>query len=133
MGALRMKIGELSARTGVSIRSLRYYEQQGLLAPARHRNGYREYSPLAEEQVRTIKFYLGLGQLTEQIAGFLHCVMKNKEAFCREVLPIYHEKLAEIDEQIRLLQNIKFNLEDRIRSILNEQSAGDQEQQSSDN
>lgn len=46
-----MKIGELSARTGVSIRSLRYYEQQGLLAPARHENGYREYSPLAEEQV----------------------------------------------------------------------------------
>lgn len=117
-----MKIGELSARTGVSIRSLRYYEQQGLLSPVRHENGYREYSPLAEEQVRTIKFYLGLGLTTEQISGFLQCVLMNKEAFCSEVLPIYEQKLTEIDEQIQLLQNIKSNLEDRIRSIFNERS-----------
>lgn len=42
-----MKIGELAACTGVSIRSLRYYDQQGLLSPVRGENGYREYSPLA--------------------------------------------------------------------------------------
>lgn len=115
-----MKIGELSARTGVSIRSLRYYEEQGLLHPERQDNGYREYSALAEEQVRTIQLYLGLGLTTEQIASFLHCVLKNKEAFCREVLPIYEQKLAEINTQIELLQNIKSNLEERIQSILNE-------------
>lgn len=120
-----MKIGELSARTGVSIRSLRYYEQQGLLTPARHGNGYREYSTFTEEQVRTIQFYLSLGLSTEQIAGFLQCVLKNKEAFCREVLPIYQQKLAEIDDQIQLLQNIKSNLEDRIHSILKEQQNDD--------
>ncbi|WP_274653254.1 MerR family transcriptional regulator [Paenibacillus humicola] len=116
-----MKIGELSARTGVSIRSLRYYEQQGLLAPVRQDNGYREYSPLAEEQVRVIQFYLSLGISTVQIAGFLHCVLQRKERFCSEVLPIYKQKLGEIDEQIRLLQNIKTNLEDRIRSIVEEE------------
>jgi DNA-binding transcriptional MerR regulator len=119
--AMPLKIGELAARTGVSIRSLRYYEQQGLLAPVRHENGYRDYSPLAEEQVRTIQLYLSLGLSTEQIAGFLHCVLKNKEAFCKEVLPLYRQKLAEIDDQIKLLQNIKSNLEDRIQSILDEQ------------
>ncbi|WP_028550305.1 MerR family transcriptional regulator [Paenibacillus sp. UNC451MF] len=123
-----MKIGELSARTGVSIRSLRYYEQQGLLTPARHGNGYREYSPLTEEQVRTIQLYLALGLSTEQIAGFLQCVLKNKEAFCQEVLPIYRQKLAEIDDQIHLLQNIKLNLEDRIRSILDERQIDDKEE-----
>ena len=87
-----MKIGELAARTGVSIRSLRYYEQQGLLTPVRNENGYREYSVLAEEQVRTIQLYLNLGLTTEQIAGFLHCVLKNKEAFCAEVFPIFRQK-----------------------------------------
>ncbi|EGG31916.1 transcriptional regulator, MerR family [Paenibacillus sp. HGF5] len=87
-----MKIGELAARTGVSIRSLRYYEQQGLLTPVRNENGYREYSMLAEEQVRTIQLYLNLGLTTEQIAGFLHCVLKNKEAFCAEVFPIFRQK-----------------------------------------
>jgi Predicted transcriptional regulators len=123
-----MKIGELSARTGASIRSLRYYEEQGLLSPIRSDNGYREYSPLAEEQVRTIQLYLQLGLSTEQIAGFLHCVLKNKESFCNEVLPIYREKLAEIDKQIHQLQSIKANLEDRIRSILDERPEGQVEE-----
>lgn len=116
-----MRIGELAKRTGVSIRSLRYYEQQNLLSSERRDNGYREYSALAEEQVRTIQFYLSLGISTEQIAGFLNCVMKNKEAFCSEVLPIYEQKLKEIDDQIQLLSQIKSNLEDRIRSIQEDQ------------
>ncbi len=117
-----MKIGELAERTGVSIRSLRYYERQGLLAPVRRDNGYREYSALAEEQVRTIRLYLNLGLSTEEIAGFLQCVLKNKEAFCDEVLPVYRQKLQEIDDQIRLLSGIKQNLQDRIASILQERT-----------
>lgn len=120
-----MKIGELAARTGVSVRSLRYYDQLGLLTPIRRENGYREYSPLAEEQVRTIQLYLNLGLSTEQIAGFLHCVLKNKEAFCKEVLPVYRQKLAEIEAQIHLLQNIKLNLEERIQSIIEERQTSE--------
>lgn len=119
---MRMTIGELARRTGVSIRSLRYYERQGLLAPIRRENGYREYSALAEEQVRTIRLYLNLGLSTEEIAGFLQCVLKNKEAFCEEVLPIYRQKLEEIDGQIRLLAGIRRNLQDRISSILQERT-----------
>ncbi|MGD8191346.1 MerR family transcriptional regulator [Brevibacillus ginsengisoli] len=115
-----MKIGELSKLTGVSIRSLRYYEQQGLITPIRLENGYREYHNLAVEQVNTITFYLGLGLSTEQIAGFLHCVLKNKEEFCQEILPIYKQKLAEIEKQIQTLTMIKTNLEERIHSIQTE-------------
>ncbi|MBW5448578.1 MerR family DNA-binding transcriptional regulator [Cohnella sp. CFH 77786] len=123
-----MKIGELADRTGVSIRSLRYYEQQGLLAPLRQENGYREYSLLAVDQVRTIQLYLNLGLSTEEIAGFLQCVLKNKEAFCEEVLPVYRQKLADIDEQIRLLTGIRQNLIDRIDSILQERTQTGQEE-----
>jgi DNA-binding transcriptional MerR regulator len=116
-----VKIGELSKRTGVSIRSLRYYEEQKLLSSVRLPNGYREFTSLAEDQVRTIQLYLALGISTEQIASFLNCVLKNKEAFCEEVLPIYELKLKEIDDQIHLLNQIKSNLEDRIRSIQDNQ------------
>lgn len=119
---MSMTIGELARRTGVSIRSLRYYERQGLLAPIRRENGYREYSALAEEQVRTIRLYLNLGLSTEEIAGFLQCVLMNKEAFCDQVLPVYEQKLQEIDEQIRLLSGIRRNLQDRIASILQERA-----------
>jgi DNA-binding transcriptional MerR regulator len=112
-----MKIGELSQITGVSIRSLRYYEKQGLITSMRQPNGYREYTPLTIETVETVKLYLNLGLTTEQIAGFLTCVLQNKEAFCAEVMPIYRKKLAEIERQIIELNQIKANLIDRIASI----------------
>ena len=117
-----MKIGELATMTGVSVRSLRYYESQGLITPIRQANGYREYSPLAVETVETIKLYLNLGLSTEQIAGFLHCVLKNKEAFCAEIVPLYRSKLKDIERQIVELNQIKQNLEQRMASILEEQS-----------
>ncbi len=46
-----MKIGELTQRTGISVRMLRYYEGQGLLNPHRRESGYREYS---ENDVLTV-------------------------------------------------------------------------------
>lgn len=117
-----MKIGELAKLTGASVRSLRYYENQGLISPIRQANGYREYSPLAVETVETIKLYLNLGLSTEQIAGFLHCVLKNKEAFCAEVMPLYRSKLEDIERQLVELNQIKCNLEERMASILQEQN-----------
>lgn len=117
-----MKIGELAKLTGVSVRSIRYYESQGLISPIRQANGYREYSPLAVETVETIKLYLNLGLSTEQIAGFLHCVLKNKEAFCAEVMPLYRSKLEDIERQLVELNQIKHNLEERMASILQEQN-----------
>ncbi|ANE48716.1 MerR family transcriptional regulator [Paenibacillus swuensis] len=113
-----MKIGELSQVTGVSIRMLRYYEEQGLIRSERQSNGYRVFNPTVPEQVRTIKFYIELGLTTEQISGFLHCVMRNKESFCREIMPVYTQKLLEINEQIAMLTRIKSNLEERMTAIL---------------
>ncbi|MCQ6557389.1 MerR family transcriptional regulator [Paenibacillus mendelii] len=112
-----MKIGKLSTLTGVSIRSLRYYEKQGLITPERLTNGYRDYSPLTVHTVKTIKLYLNLGLSTEQIAGFLTCVLQNKEAFCLEVMPIYRQKLAEIERQIVELNQIRANLLDRMAFV----------------
>lgn len=120
-GARTMRIGELSRLTGASVRSLRYYEQQGLLISGRNgSSGYREYSPLAVEQVETILFYLKLGLSTEEIRSFLHCVLKNKEAFCKEVVPVYRKKLADLDRQIGLLQMIRSNLQERMAQITTE-------------
>jgi len=115
-----MRIGELSKRTGVSIRSLRYYEEQGLIASSRRANGYRAFSPLAVEQVEAVKLYLHLGLTTEQIAGILQCVMVNKEAFCAEVMPLYRAKLAEIDRQLLQLSQIRSNLVERMEAIQEE-------------
>lgn len=112
-----MRIGELAKLTGVSVRSLRYYEEQGLLRSDRSGNGYREFTPLAAEQVETIQFYLKLGLSTEEIRSFLHCVLKSRESFCREIVPVYRRKLEELEKQITLLSSIKSNLEDRMRLL----------------
>jgi DNA-binding transcriptional MerR regulator len=69
-----MRIGDLAARTGVPVRLLRYYEEQGLLAPRRLANGYRSYAEADVATVGHIRLLLGAGLPTAAIARVLHCV-----------------------------------------------------------
>lgn len=68
-----MRIGSLSAATGASPRSLRYYEQLGLISSERLANGYRDYGEDALSAVQTIKKLLALGFPTELISQILPC------------------------------------------------------------
>lgn len=68
---VRVRIGELSRRTGVSGRLLRYYEEQGLLYPQRRSSGYREYREGDVAAVRQIRALLAAGLGTPLIAGVL--------------------------------------------------------------
>jgi DNA-binding transcriptional MerR regulator len=52
-----VRISEVSRRTGVSIRSLRYYEQQGLLCPRRLENGYRDLDEEAVQRLLGLSFF----------------------------------------------------------------------------
>jgi DNA-binding transcriptional MerR regulator len=69
-----MRIKALSDRTGVSARLLRYYEEQGLLRPARRDNGYRDYDETMVERVRQIRGLLDAGLTTEIIRDVLPCL-----------------------------------------------------------
>ncbi|MEV6637838.1 MerR family transcriptional regulator [Actinoplanes sp. NPDC051470] len=69
-----MRIGELSKRTGVSPRSLRYYEDQGLLASARSDAGQRHYSDADVERVALIRQLFDAGMSSRVIASVLPCV-----------------------------------------------------------
>ncbi|MER6422985.1 MerR family transcriptional regulator [Streptomyces sp. NPDC001137] len=66
-----MKIGELSRRTGVPTRLLRYYEEQRLLSPDRTENGYRDYGESAVQDVQQIRGLLDSGLTTEMIRAIL--------------------------------------------------------------
>ncbi|MFF4255052.1 MerR family transcriptional regulator [Streptomyces sp. NPDC001663] len=66
-----MKIGELSRRTGVPTRLLRYYEEQGLLSPERTENGYRDYGEPTVRDVQQIRGLLDSGLTTEMIRAIL--------------------------------------------------------------
>ncbi|GAB2939299.1 MerR family transcriptional regulator [Micromonospora polyrhachis] len=69
-----MRIGELSARTGASIRSLRYYEEQGLLASTRSVGGQRHYTEHEVERVEHLQRLYAAGLSSKTIHALLPCM-----------------------------------------------------------
>ncbi|NKY56748.1 MerR family transcriptional regulator [Nocardia flavorosea] len=100
-----MRIGELAARTGVSVRSLRYYEEQGLLASARSPSGQRHYTPEHVARVEFIQRMYAAGLSSRTVAEVLPCVESPSEETsdaALERLAQERERLsAHIDELIR--------------------------------
>lgn len=69
-----MRIGELAARTNVPPRLLRHYEDQGLIAPGRAVNGYRDYDEADVERVTRIRGLVDAGvplRLVRRILPYL--------------------------------------------------------------
>lgn len=69
-----MRIGEAAKRAGVSVRALRYYEEQGLLTSARSRGGQREYDEGAVDRVRFFQQLYAAGLPSRRIAELLPCI-----------------------------------------------------------
>jgi DNA-binding transcriptional MerR regulator len=100
-----MRIGELAARAGVSTRTLRYYEQQGLLPARRAANGYRQYEESDLRLVSEIRSLLAAGFTLDDARPFVDCLRAGHAdgAACPESVAVYRRKLAEIDAEIRTL------------------------------
>ncbi|WP_369246810.1 MerR family transcriptional regulator [Streptomyces sp. R41] len=69
-----MRIGELARRTGVSERSLRYYETQELLRAGRTPGGHRDYGDWAVDRVIRIQALYAAGLTSKKIAQLLPCM-----------------------------------------------------------
>ena len=69
-----MRIGELARRSGVSERSLRYYEQQGLLRAERTPGGHRDFGEWAVDRVIRIQELFAAGLNSAKIAQLLPCM-----------------------------------------------------------
>ncbi len=117
-----MRISEVSRRTGVSIRSLRYYEQKRLLCARRLENGYRDLDEEAVKRVQTIQMYLGLGLTTEQIEEILACTGTSPSPHplpvCEEeLLALYQDKLQDIEHQMVVLTALHTRLTERVACL----------------
>lgn len=99
-----MKIGELARRTGASVRALRYYEEQGLLAPDRLPSGYREYDERSVATVHRIRILLSAGLSTASIAEILPNVVDDSVVLTGRC-PELHEGLAA--EHARITERIE--------------------------
>ncbi|MBB1623847.1 MerR family transcriptional regulator [Achromobacter sp. UMC71] len=115
-----MPIGALARATGASIRSIRHYDEHGLLASARADNGYRLFSAQAIVQVRQIQRLIATGFSLAEIRGFPDCMrMIEGATACSETSLVQRQRLASVERQIADLERRRT----RLRQMLAEGAA----------
>jgi DNA-binding transcriptional MerR regulator len=113
-----MLIGELAEKAGTSARTLRYYEEQGLVRPRRDANGYRQYDDAELRVVTEIRARLAAGFGLEDIRPFVECLRAGNPAghVCPDSVVMLRKKLAEVDGYLGQLTEVR----DRLRAQLTE-------------
>jgi MerR family transcriptional regulator, copper efflux regulator len=105
-----MLIRELAQRTGVSTKTIRYYESVGLLpCPQRASNSYRIYTEADVELLRFIVGARSLGYPLSEIAQFL-AARDDGSLPCQQVLVSLSARLHEIERRIEDLQMVQATL-----------------------
>jgi DNA-binding transcriptional MerR regulator len=105
-----LKIGELAKRLDLKPRTIRFYEDVGILpAPARTSGGFRLYAEEDEQRLRFLKaaqrLGLSLGEIKEVMA-----FRDRGQAPCRYVAGVIEQQLAEINERMREMRTLKQEL-----------------------
>lgn len=113
-------IGSLSRRLGVSPKTIRFYEQIGLLPePERSAARYRLYSDDDAELVRFILKAKAAGFSLKEIGEIL-AVRRSGEMPCGHVVDLIHEKIAFLDQQLQAISAVRQGLaalEDRADAV----------------
>lgn len=105
-----MKIQEFSQLSGLSPKTIRYYESIGILSsPQRAPNGYRDYSAEDLERARFVAGIRSLDLSLDEIAEIL-AMRERREAPCRTLLDRIEQKADQIEERIRLLRQMEIDL-----------------------
>lgn len=107
-----MRIGDVATRVGVSPKTLRFYERQGLLPdPPRTDAGYRDYDPATIDRVRFVKDAQASGFTLAQVREILD-IRDDGDAPCEHVAAVVDERLAEIGQRLRELHAVREQLEE---------------------
>jgi DNA-binding transcriptional MerR regulator len=105
-----MRIGELAHRVGVNPKTIRFYEDRGLLPdPARLPSGYRDYGPEDETRLAFIKAAQRLGLSLNEIGEILS-FKERGERPCGYVLSVLEAQLADMDRRIGELVRLRAEL-----------------------
>ena len=95
-----LRIGELAARTGVTAKTIRFYEVAGVVPPpVRSANGYRRYRQDAVDLLRFVtqarELDLTLAEIKELVA-----VRRRGEVPCSHVYELLNEKARELERKL---------------------------------
>jgi len=97
-----MNIGTAAAKSGLPAKTIRYYEEVGLVKATRSTNGYREYAEADVHKLRFLKRARNLGFSVEE---------------CRQLLSLYEDKTRESAEVKAIAQTKLDELETRLREL----------------
>jgi MerR family transcriptional regulator, copper efflux regulator len=108
-----MRIGQLATQTGYSVRTLRFYEQSGLL-PAPHRTpaGYRSYDQDAVTRLRFVRSAQALGLSLAEIADVLR-IRDHHGPPCSYVAELLDTHISALDTRINELTALRDELRAR--------------------
>ncbi|MBR7956595.1 MerR family transcriptional regulator [Burkholderia cenocepacia] len=111
-----LTIGKLAQFTGASVRSIRHYDEHGLLASVRADNGYRLFPDKAVTQVKQIQRMIATGFTLDDIRGFPDCMLLIEGArSCDQITDVQRERLEAIDRQIADLEKRRARLVKMLR------------------
>ncbi|MBZ9749236.1 MerR family transcriptional regulator [Deinococcus sp. HMF7604] len=109
-----MRIGDLAQQSGVSVRSLRYYEEQGLLYSSRSDSGQRLYAGSAVARVRLIQQLYAAGLSSRTLKELLPCLEAPVETYTPLLLGRLHAERDRISTQIAALTETR----DRLDAVM---------------
>jgi len=110
-----MNIGEASDRSGLPAKTIRYYEDIGLIRPERGGNGYRDYDISDVHKLRFLQRSRGLGFSVEECRQLL-ALYEDKSRASADVKDIAQTKLTEIDQKIREMMELRRTLEHLVHA-----------------
>jgi DNA-binding transcriptional MerR regulator len=108
-----VRIGEVAAQAGVSVRALRYYEEQGLLDAERTASGQRRYPPGAVDRVRFIQNLYAAGLGSKAVLRILPCMEHG--VLTEEMQERLLAERARVQAQLDELTETRDKLDDVIR------------------
>ena len=108
-----MNISDVAARTGLPPKTIRYYEDIGLIRPARAANGYRSFSAQDAHKLAFLGRARGLGFSIEECRTLL-ALYEDKRRASADVKVLAEEHLAAIEDKIAQLQSMHTTLKHLI-------------------
>lgn len=102
-----MRISEAARLSGLPAKTIRFYEDEGLIAPAsRTANGYRQYSDKDVHTLRFLQHARSLGFSMEDCRALLS-LYQDQERSSADVKDLAKRHLAEIERKVSELENLK--------------------------
>ena len=118
--AQALTIGQLAQATGVSAKTIRYYEEVGVLPrPSRTRAGYRQYAQQGVHRLRFIRRARALGLPLQHLKALTAVLDDGPRTTVRpRLLVLVRAQLAAVHEQITELQLLQGQLEQVLHRLL---------------